>query len=79
MRIAPSLDRLGEDMVSCCLVEEAGEATPVDACSTFGNAATLDVPGGLCVIHTPGHTSGNTAVRAPALGIDHPHRARGSA
>jgi hypothetical protein len=79
MRIAPSLDRLGEDMVSYCLVEEAGEVLLVDAGSTFGNAATLDVPGGLCVIHTPGHTSGNTAVHAPALGIDHLPRARGSA
>jgi hypothetical protein len=27
MRIAPSLHRLGEDMVSCNLVEEAGEVT----------------------------------------------------
>ena len=31
MRIAPSRHRLGEDVVSCYLVEEAGEVTLVDA------------------------------------------------
>ena len=32
---------------------------------TFGSGATLDVPGALRVIHTPGHTPGNTALHAP--------------
>lgn len=31
MRIAPSLHRLGEDLVNCYLVEEAGEVTLIDA------------------------------------------------
>ncbi len=35
--------------------------------STFGSGATLDVPGALQVIHTPGHTQGNTALHAPSL------------
>jgi glyoxylase-like metal-dependent hydrolase (beta-lactamase superfamily II) len=35
--------------------------------STFGSGATLDVPGALQVIHTPGHTPGNTTLQAAAL------------
>ena len=31
MRIAPSTHRLGEDLVSCYLVEEAGQVTIIDA------------------------------------------------
>ena len=31
MRIAPSLHRLGEELVSCYLLEEAGEVTLIDA------------------------------------------------
>jgi len=34
---------------------------------TFGSGATLDVPGALRVIHTPGHTPGNTALHAPGV------------
>lgn len=166
MRIAPSVHRLGEDLVNCYLVEEAGQVTIIDAgvpayygdlideltamgrtiedvravvlthghsdhigfaervrdehgipvsvheldaalargdapnpsagmgqrklrslasfllwgarhgalrtkvlteVSTFGAGATLDVPGALRVIHTPGHTPGNTALHAPDL------------
>jgi glyoxylase-like metal-dependent hydrolase (beta-lactamase superfamily II) len=36
--------------------------------TTFGSDATLDVPGALRVIHTPGHTPGNTALHAPGVG-----------
>jgi glyoxylase-like metal-dependent hydrolase (beta-lactamase superfamily II) len=35
--------------------------------TTFESEATLDVPGALRVIHTPGHTLGNTALHAPSL------------
>jgi glyoxylase-like metal-dependent hydrolase (beta-lactamase superfamily II) len=35
--------------------------------TTFGSEATLDVPGALRVIHTPGHTPGNTALHAPSV------------
>jgi glyoxylase-like metal-dependent hydrolase (beta-lactamase superfamily II) len=36
--------------------------------STFASGATLDVPGSLQVIATPGHTPGNAALLAPSLG-----------
>jgi glyoxylase-like metal-dependent hydrolase (beta-lactamase superfamily II) len=36
---------------------------------TFSGGATLDVPGALEVIHTPGHTPGNCALHAPAHDI----------
>jgi glyoxylase-like metal-dependent hydrolase (beta-lactamase superfamily II) len=36
--------------------------------TTFAADATLDVPGALRVIHTPGHTPGNTALHA--AGVD---------
>lgn len=36
--------------------------------NTFGSDATLDVPGALRVIHTPGHTAGNTALHAASEG-----------
>ncbi len=42
-------------------------AKPLLEVATFGSAATLDVPGALRVIHTPGHTPGNTALHAPGL------------
>jgi glyoxylase-like metal-dependent hydrolase (beta-lactamase superfamily II) len=35
--------------------------------STFGSGATLDVPGALQVIATPGHTPGNTALVATGV------------
>ncbi len=40
---------------------------PVLEVAAFGSGATLDVPGALRVIHTPGHTPGNTALHAPGL------------
>ncbi len=35
--------------------------------STFESGTTLDVPGAPRVIHTPGHTPGNTALHVPGL------------
>lgn len=35
--------------------------------STFGDGATLDVPGAPRVIHVPGHTAGSAALHVPAL------------
>ena len=115
MRVAPSLHRLGEAIVSCYLLEEAGEVTVIDAgvpayydaplargqvenpsagmgerklrsllhymlwltrhggmrttalteVGTFEPGTTLDVPGALRVIHTPGHTHGSVTFHAP--------------
>jgi glyoxylase-like metal-dependent hydrolase (beta-lactamase superfamily II) len=42
-------------------------ATPLLEVAAFSSGSTLDVPGALRVIHTPGHTAGNTALHAPAL------------
>jgi len=42
-------------------------AKPLTEVGTFGAGATLDVPGALQVIHTPGHTPGNTALHAVGL------------
>ncbi|HEY3523632.1 MAG TPA: MBL fold metallo-hydrolase [Candidatus Limnocylindrales bacterium] len=36
--------------------------------STFGDGATLDVPGSPRVVHVPGHTPGSAALHVPALG-----------
>lgn len=82
MRLASSLHRLGEEIVGCYLVEEAGAVTIIDAgvpsyygamrtkaltaVGTFDPGTTLDVPGALRVIHTPGHTPGGVAFHAPA-------------
>lgn len=38
--------------------------TTLTEVDTFGSGTTLDVPGALQVIHTPGHTPGNTALFA---------------
>jgi glyoxylase-like metal-dependent hydrolase (beta-lactamase superfamily II) len=35
---------------------------------TFGDGATLDVPGSPRVIHVPGHTPGSAALHVPSLG-----------
>jgi glyoxylase-like metal-dependent hydrolase (beta-lactamase superfamily II) len=35
---------------------------------TFGDGATLDVPGGPRVITVPGHTPGSAALHVPAIG-----------
>jgi glyoxylase-like metal-dependent hydrolase (beta-lactamase superfamily II) len=40
--------------------------TPVRAVETFGDGATLDVPGSPRVIHVPGHTPGSAAFHVPA-------------
>ncbi len=36
--------------------------------ATFGDGATLDVPGSPRVILTPGHTTGSAALHVPSLG-----------
>jgi glyoxylase-like metal-dependent hydrolase (beta-lactamase superfamily II) len=41
-------------------------ATPILEVSTFGDGATLDVPGGPRVIHVPGHSEGSAALHLPA-------------
>ena len=38
----------------------------ITAVSTFGDGATLDVPGAPTVIHVPGHTPGSAALHFPA-------------
>ena len=38
MRLTPSLHRLGEAIVSCYLLEEAGEVTVIDAADRAGGA-----------------------------------------
>ena len=40
---------------------------PVAEVVTFGDGATLDVPGALQVIHLPGHTPGSSALQAPGV------------
>lgn len=39
--------------------------TTLTEVATFGEGTTLDVPGALQVIHTPGHTPGHVALHAP--------------
>jgi len=41
-------------------------ATPIAEVATFGDGATLDVPGAPRVIHVPGHSEGSAALHIPA-------------
>lgn len=41
-------------------------ATPILEVGTFGDGATLDVPGAPRVIHVPGHSEGSAALHIPA-------------
>jgi glyoxylase-like metal-dependent hydrolase (beta-lactamase superfamily II) len=41
-------------------------ATPILEVATFGDGATLDVPGAPRVIHLPGHSEGSAALHLPA-------------
>jgi len=43
-------------------------ATPIAEVATFGDGATLDVPGAPRVIHVPGHSEGSAALHIPAQG-----------
>jgi glyoxylase-like metal-dependent hydrolase (beta-lactamase superfamily II) len=43
-------------------------APKVGAVVTFGDGATLDVPGAPRVVHVPGHTPGSAALHIPSLG-----------
>jgi glyoxylase-like metal-dependent hydrolase (beta-lactamase superfamily II) len=41
-------------------------ATPILEVATFGDGATLDIPGAPVVIHVPGHSEGSAALHLPA-------------
>jgi len=41
-------------------------ATPILEVATFGDGATLDIPGAPRVIHVPGHSEGSAALHIPA-------------
>jgi len=41
--------------------------TPIGVVSTYGDGATLDVPGAPRVIHLPGHTPGSAALHIPKM------------
>ncbi|HYV22391.1 MAG TPA: MBL fold metallo-hydrolase [Candidatus Bathyarchaeia archaeon] len=43
-------------------------ATPIAEVATFGDGATLDVPGAPRVIHVPGHSEGSAVLHVPAQG-----------
>ncbi len=43
-------------------------STPILEVATFGDGATLDVPGTPRVIHVPGHSEGSAALHLPARG-----------
>lgn len=43
-------------------------STPIAEVSTFGDGATLDVPGAPRVIHLPGHSEGSAALHVSARG-----------
>jgi glyoxylase-like metal-dependent hydrolase (beta-lactamase superfamily II) len=43
--------------------------TPIAEVSTFGDGATLDVPGSPHVIHVPGHTAGSAALHLPSRNV----------
>ena len=40
---------------------------PLTEVQTFGDGATLDLPGSPRVIHTPGHTPGSAAIHVPSV------------
>jgi glyoxylase-like metal-dependent hydrolase (beta-lactamase superfamily II) len=45
------------------------QSTPIIEVATFGDGATLDVPGAPRVIHVPGHSEGSAALHLPARGM----------
>lgn len=47
----------------------AGRIVPVAELSTFGDGATVDVPGRPRVLHVPGHTDGSAALLLEDRGI----------
>ena len=44
-------------------------ATPILEVATFGDGATLDVPGAPRVIHLPGHSEGSAALHLPTRNV----------
>jgi glyoxylase-like metal-dependent hydrolase (beta-lactamase superfamily II) len=55
------------DFVRFALSNGMLRATPIVEVATFGDGATLDVPGAPRVIHLPGHSEGSAALYVPAL------------
>jgi glyoxylase-like metal-dependent hydrolase (beta-lactamase superfamily II) len=55
------------DFVRFALSKGMLRATPIVEVATFGDGATLDVPGAPRVIHLPGHSEGSAALYVPAL------------
>jgi glyoxylase-like metal-dependent hydrolase (beta-lactamase superfamily II) len=52
--------------ISFALAKGMLRATPILELATFGDGATLDVPGAPRVIHVPGHSEGSAALWVPA-------------
>ena len=55
--------------ISFALSKGMLRATPIAEVATFGDGATLDVPGAPRVIHVPGHSEGSAALHIPAQGV----------
>ena len=54
--------------ISFALSKGMLRTTPIAEVATFGDGATLDVPGAPRVIHVPGHSEGSAALHIPAQG-----------
>ena len=61
----PSLVRISVHV----LRRAGGPPLPVKDAETYGDGDTLDVPGRLRAVHTPGHTPGHCVLLAPEHGV----------